>query len=156
MPATNSRRGRIWDNLQRQLQTITVANGYQSELQSVRIAVPNWVDIRADESPLICIIDDVMDFVYHPGKLTERIWTVNLFGIMKGADQDDMEVLLADIEDCLFANVTLSFDNVGPVCSHIRIRNIVTDKQQFYASEGSQLFKVTITIHWTASIQQIR
>lgn len=155
--ATNSRRGRIWDNLIRQLQTITHANGYDSEPAKVTTATPNWNDLRADETPLLVVIDNSQQFNYHAGRLNERVWSLDIFGIMRGQTQDDMEVLLADIEDCLMANVTLTFDNVQPpVCSHIRIRNIVTDRQMFYADEQSQLFKVTIDVIWTNSIQAIR
>lgn len=151
-----SRRGKILVNLQRQLETITQDNGYSQNVVKVTTNVKNWSDTPEAETPIIYMVDEETDYQYRAGTTTERTWTVSLYGVMKNKEQTDLEEFIADVEECLTKNVTLTFDELRPVVSHIRIRNIVTDSQLFSEIEGSQLFKVTLQIHYIACITDIR
>lgn len=152
----SSRRAQILSNLQKQLRTITVANGYTHEVNLVSTDVRGWMEKPVAETPIIYVIDENTDYNYHAGKLTERTWTMGLYGFLRDQTQEDMEEFIADIEDCLMANVTLAFDDTGRVCSQIRVRNITTDNQLFSVIESSQLFKITIDILYTACVDSIR
>lgn len=151
-----SRRGKILKNLQRQLETITIANGYSRAVTTVTTNVKNWRDTPEAETPIIYIIDDNTDYQYHAGRLTERKWTISLFGVMKNQTQLDMEEFIADIETCMMRNSTLNFDGAGPIVGYTKITNIVSDSQLFSEIEGSQLFKVTLEILYTACADNVR
>lgn len=151
-----SRRGKILVNLQKQLETITQANGYSQNVVKVTTAIKNWADTAEAETPIIYIVDESTLYQYRAGTTTERTWTVALYGVMKNKEQTDLEEFIADVEECLTKNVTLTFDELKPVVSHIRIREIVTDNQLFSEIEGSQLFKVTLDIIYIACITDIR
>jgi hypothetical protein len=151
-----SRRGKILQNLQRQLETITVDNGYANSVVKVTTNVKNWADTPEAETPIIYIVDDNTDYNYHAGKTVERSWFVDLYGVMKNKEQVDLEEFIADVEECLTKNQTLAFPETGGIVSHIRIKNIVTDGQLFSEIEGSQLFKVTLQINYIACVTDIR
>lgn len=149
MPEPRSRRAKILVNLQRQLETITVANGYATTLHTVTTRVRNWHETPEAETPCLYIIDENTRYIYHAGKTLEHEWTIGLFGVMKNRSQVEMEELIADIEECLFKNGTLSFDGIrpGPI-SHLRITNVISDSQLFSELEGSQLFKVEVSFKY--------
>lgn len=151
-----SRRAKIMFNLQRQLETITKQAGYSRDVYKVTTNVKEWRATPEAETPVLYIIDDNTDYRYHAGRLTERTWTISVFGVMKNQTQMDMEEMIADIEMCLQANVTLAFPDTGPVCAHHRIMNVVTDNQLFSEIEGSQLFKMTIDVLYTACVDAVR
>lgn len=151
-----SRRGKILVNLQRQLESITTGNGYTNTVYKVTTNLKNWSDTPEPETPVIYIVDESTSYTYHAGTTTEREWAVALYGVMKNREQTDLEEFIADVEECLTKNVTLAFDGAGPVVSHIRIHEIVTDNQLFSEIEGSQLFKVALTIRYIACITNIR
>jgi hypothetical protein len=152
MADPRSRRGRILVNLQRQLETITAANGYAQQVYKVTSNVKNWFETPAAETPVIYIVDEETSPQYHAGKLVEWEWRIGLFGVMRDKTQVQMEEFISDIQDCLFANGTLSFDGIAPgPCAQIRMGNIITDNQLFSEVEGSQLFKVQIVVKYSAS-----
>lgn len=151
-----SRRAQILNNLQRQLETITTGNGYSRNVRKVTTNVKNWRDTPEAETPILYLIDDSTNYRYHPGKLTEREWTISIYGVMKNQTQLDMEELIADIETCLFRNSRLAFPDTGAVAAHMRIQEIVSDNQLFSELEGSQLFKLTVTIIYTACVDDVR
>lgn len=154
--AHRSRRARILENLQRVLEGITKDNGYTTTVQKVTTAVKNWNDTTEPECPVLYLVDENTQYTYHAGKLTERIWTVGIYGVMKNKSQLEMEELISDIEEILVKNQRLHFDDSpGPV-SYSRVQNIITDNQLFSEIEGSQLFKMTITLNYVACVDQIR
>lgn len=157
MSIPRSRRARILINLQRQLETITKANGYTHSIHKVTTNVKNWNDTPEAETPVLYIIDEHTRYIYHAGKTLEHEWNIGLFGVMKNQTQVEMEELIADIEECLMKNVTLQFDEVypGPI-SHLRIQDVVTDNQLFSEIEGSQLFKVLITFKYVGCVDNPR
>lgn len=157
MADPRSRRARIMLNLQRQLQTILKTNGYATDVCTVSFNVKNWHQISEAETPVIYLVDEQTIHEYHPTKTLGKIWTYGLFGYMRGKTQIEMEELIADIEECLFKNITLSFDGIvpGPV-SHMRIRNVTTDNQMFSEIEGSQLFKITLDILFMGCVDNPR
>lgn len=138
-------------NLQKQLETISVANGYAQDVIKVTTNVKNWNDTAAAETPILYLIDEDTTPIYNAGKHVEWEWRIGVFGVMKGYDQLTMEELISDVQDCAFRNQTLSFDGERPgPCAQIRIGSIITDNQLFSEIEGSQLFKVMLTIKYTA------
>lgn len=151
-----SKRGKIFQNLQRQLQTITTDNGYAQTVVEVSFNVKGWLDKVASETPVLYLVDTVTHYTYHAGRLTEREWTIAIVGHMRDRLQSDMEELIADIETCLFKNVTLNFPDTGPTCSHMRVTNIVTDNQLFSEVEGSQLFRVEVMVRYTSPVDNVR
>lgn len=152
-----SRRANILKNLQRQLETISTENGYAHTVHKVSTHVRNWHDLAVAETPVIFIIDENTTYNYNAGRTLEHEWKIGLYGMMKEKSQYEMEEFISDIEECLFKNVTLSFDGQtpGPI-SHLRILDIITDNQLFSEIEGSQLFKVTINLRYVGCVDNPR
>lgn len=152
-----SRRGKILSALRAQLFTIQQNNGYATNVKNVSLDVKLWEELGPTDCPYLFIIDGRTKYQYHPGTLTERLWYVDIFGVLKQGTQLDMEELIADIETCLMNNVTLSADGVtkGPI-DHHRIGEIITDNQLFRQIDGSQLFKITLELVYTAQIGAVR
>lgn len=151
MARPKSRRARIMVNLQKQLETISIANGYATDIIKVTTAVKNWNDTAEAETPVLYLVDELTNPVYGPSKHMEWEWTIGIYGVMKNKDQIVMEECIADVMECLFKNLTLSFDGERPgPASHMRFGGIVTDNQLFSEIEGSQLFKVPVIIKYTA------
>lgn len=151
MPA-NSRRGKILENLIRQLQTITTANGYVNNVHTVTTAVTDWRNKPKAETPIIFVVDESTRYDYSPGRLTERTWTLGLYVIMRNSTQSQLEEFITDIELSLNANQRLAFDDTGAVCAHHRIRNIVTDNQLFSLIDGTQMANITIELIYTQCV----
>lgn len=149
MSADRAQRSLILENLQRQLRTIKAADGYSRDIYDASFDVKTWDQLPEAETPMVYIIDQRTQYQYHPGRLVEVTWDINLFGIMKNASQMEMEDFIADIDICLTKNALLSFPETGQVVSHIRIRDIVTDNQLFSQVDNSQLFKITISLIYT-------
>ena len=116
-------------NLERQLKTITKTNNYSHDVYDVTTNVRDWRSAPEAETPLVFLVDESTNYIYHAGKLTERIWTIGIYVVMRNSTQGDLEEFLTDIEQCLQENQTLYFSDTGSVCSHHRIMNIVTGKQ---------------------------
>ncbi len=157
MSAPRSRRAKILINFQKQLETITTGNGYANTVSKVTTSVKNWNDTPEAETPVLYLIDEHTKYSYNAGKTLEHEWTMGIYGVMKNRDQIQMEELIADIEECLFKNVTLSFDGIvpGPI-SHLRITDITSDNQFFSEIENSQLFKVTIVFRYVGCVDNPR
>lgn len=153
----NSRRGRILKNLLRQLATISKENGYATDLVRATTNIKNWDQTTAAETPVVYVVDMDSNPQYHASKLTEWEWRINLTGLMRDKSQIEMEDLVADIQDCLFKNITLSFDGEIPgPCSQIRIGTIATDGQLMNEIDGSQLFTIQIQVKYTADAFRAR
>lgn len=144
----NSRRGQIFNNLIRQLQTITTDNGYAQNVISVSYIVKTWAQLTEPETPALFIVDETSQWKYHAGQRQEVTWQISIYGVMKNKNQFDMEELVSDIALCLSKNVVLSFTDTGGVCSLIEIKDVVTDNQMFAEIDGSQLFKVIILVKY--------
>jgi hypothetical protein len=152
-----SRRARILTNLQKQLQTITVANGYSRSVHTVTTDVKSWQDTPEAETPVIYIIDNQTNPKHHAGKLIEWEWSVSLFCVMKNRSQIEMEEFVSDVMECVEKNRTLADLTSGArEVSNTRVDGIVTDGQFFSVNEGSQLFRVDLTIFYTACVDAIR
>lgn len=150
---TPSRRGQILTALLKQLQTLTIANGYTFDVYKVTTAVKNWENTPEAETPVIYIVDESTKPVYHAGKLNEFEWQVALYSVMRNRTQVEMEEFISDIMQCLFKNVTLyDPDTEVRTVSHLRILNIISDNQLFSEIENSQLFKITLEIRYTACV----
>lgn len=156
---TMSRRSRILTNLQRQLQSITCENGYSTTVQDVTLDVQNWDQSTEAQCPIIYIVDENAPYKYNPGKLLQIDWIVNLYGVMKGKTQFEMEEFISDIEVCISKNLSLAFPDsvlpgdpnypLGLAVGYTEIQNIITDGQFFSKVDGSQLFKVTLKLTYT-------
>lgn len=157
MDTPKSRRARIMVNLERQLKTITKENGYAVDVVKVTTVVKNWNDVAEAETPILYIVDDDTVPIYGPSKHVEWEWRMGVFGVMKNKSQVFMEELISDVQDCVFKNGTLSFDGEIPgPAAQIRVMNIVTDNQLFSEIEGSQLFKITLAIKYSACADKAR
>lgn len=151
-----SRRARILYALQKVLSGIKKENGFATDVYEVTTSVKSWRDTSEAESPRLYIIDENTQYTYRSTSLTERTWTIGLYGVMKQGDQYQMEEFISDIEECLTSNLKLAYDNEpGPV-SYSRIINIITDNQLFSEIDNSQLFKMTVAFTYTACIDKIR
>lgn len=168
MSEPRSRRAKILKNFQRQLEKIKKADGYAHSVYKVTTNVKSWRDTPEAETPTLYIIDENTRYLYNAGKTLEHEWTIGLFGVMKNKTQLEMEEFIADIEECLFKNVTLYFEDQdltwngglgartpGPI-SHLRINDIVTDNQLFSEIEGSQLFKISIIFKYVGCVDNPR
>lgn len=151
MSIPNSRRGKILNNLVRQLQTITTGNGYHRTVVEVTTTVTDWRSRPEVTTPVLFVCDSTTNYKYHAGKLTERIWTIDIYGVMH-VDQLEMESTVADIEQCLMANQRLAFTDTGAVASYVRIMNIVSDGQLFSEISNLQLFKVTVDVNYVQCV----
>lgn len=151
-----SRRGRILAALQTQLETITTANSYATNVAKVTTVVHNWHETPEAETPVLYLVDEATHVEYHSSRLTERTWTIAIYGVMKNKTQLEMEELIADIETCLVANPTLSFNGERNLISRHRIQSVVTDNQMFSEIEGSQLFKISVDLLYTACLDDVR
>lgn len=149
MPVPNSQRAKILNNLQRQLRTITTTNGYSRNIYDASLTVKTWTQVPEANTPTVFIVDEDAQYTYHPGKLIEVQWNIALYGVMKNKTQLEMEEFISDMDVCLTQNASLSFSDTGKVVSHIRIRNVITDDQLFAEIDGSQLFKMTISLIYT-------
>lgn len=157
MAAPKSRRAKIMVNLQKQLETITAGNGYSRSVHTVTTQVKNWEDTPAAETPVIYLIDNSTEPKYNAGKLLEWDWSMSLFCVMKDCSQVEMEEFISDVMECLYKNVTLADLTTGErTISHLRIENILTDGQFFATHEGSQLFRVDLSLIYTGCIDRIR
>lgn len=144
-----AQRALILRNLQKQLRTITKADGYSANIYDASFDVKTWDQIPESETPMVYIVDENAQYTYHPGRLVEVTWDVSLFCIMKNRSQLEMEDFIADLDICLTKNAPLSFPETGPVINHIRIKNIITDNQLFSQVDNSQLFKMTLSLIYT-------
>lgn len=142
----NTTRGKILNNLQRHLRSITTANDYSRSVVTVTDVVKTWEQWSTAETPVILVVDDKIQINYRAGKHTERELFVDLYVIMKESTQADLEEFISDIEICLAGNNTLYFEDTGNVSSYIRIREIITDAQFFSALNESCLARVKISI----------
>lgn len=156
MSEPRSRRAKILKNLQRQLETIKTTNGYAHSVNQVTTVVKSWRDTPEAETPVLYIVDQNTRYIYHAGKTLEHEWTIGIFGVMRNKSQLEMEELIADIEECLFKNVTLSFDGARGPINHLRITDITTDGQFFSEIEGSQLFEVKISFLYVGCVDNPR
>jgi hypothetical protein len=154
---TLSRRGRILEELIRQLRTITKANGYSCDVVEVSQNVQNWRNKSEVETPLIYVIDQKETRTYGAGRSLQLTWTVELFGCMRNRTQEEMEEFITDIEQCLQKNQTLASEsNPRGTVSHHRIQNVLTDAQMFNEIEGSQLFAVIVDFIYNRCVDEAR
>lgn len=151
MSDPRSRRARILIELINQLKTISVANGYANNVCDVTTVVKSWRTTPEAETPVLYVIDQNTQYLYGPTKTLQHEWTIGIFGVMKNKTQMEMEELIADIEECLFKNVTLNH-----TISHLRILDITTDGQFFSEIEGSQLFEVKINFLYLGCVDNPR
>ena len=152
MAVATSRRANILNNLVRQLETIKIANGYATDVVEVSQNTKNWEQKLEHECPLIYVVDVRTLPKYNAGKLLEWEWTIALIGFMRNRDQTAMEEFISDIMTCLQANQTLAFADTDRTISHHRIIEINTDGQFFNEIEGSQLFRMDVTLIYTGCV----
>lgn len=133
-----SRRMKIIKAIQGILQTITISRGYSRNVCDVRTDAKSWRDVSAPETPVIFIIDDMVQIVRHAGKTREYVWTVRLFGVMKETTLEEFEEFIADVEQCIEDNSHL----VGMV-NKCEIQQVITDNQLFDNTD-TRLFEIEL------------
>jgi uncharacterized protein YkvS len=133
-----SRRMKIIKSLQQILLTITVDRGYSCNIKDVRTDAKSWRDISAPETPILFIIDDMVQITRHAGKTREYTWTVKLFGVLKETTLEEFEEFIADVEQCIEDNSHLA----GTV-NKAEINQVITDNQLF-DNTNTRLFEMDI------------
>lgn len=133
-----SRRMKIIKSIQQILTTITVDRGYVHNIKDVRTDAKSWRDVSAPETPILFIIDDMVQIVRHAGKTREYTWTVKLFGVVKETTLEEFEEFIADVEQCIEDNSHLA----GTV-SKSEVNQIITDNQLF-DNTNTRLFEMDI------------
>lgn len=156
MSVPRSRRAKILTNLIKQLETIKTENGYTTDVREVSMNVKNWETKLEPETPVIYVVDIRTLPKYNAGKLMEWEWTVALIGFMRNRTQMEMEEFMSDILTCLQENQTLAFEDTGRTVAHHRIVEMNTDGQFFNEIEGSQLFRIDMTLLYTACVDDYR
>ena len=154
--AFQSRRARIIEALVKQLKTISIANGYYTNVNEVSLDVKNWQDKPEAETPVLYVIDERTAPQYHAGRTLEVSWFFGIYGYMRNKSQYEMEEFIADIEKCLDNNRQLSFNGERGLVNHHRVIDITTDNQMFSEIEGSQLFKIGLEILYTRCVEDPR
>jgi hypothetical protein len=145
-----SRRMKILIALQEILSTITTSRGYTDTVMDVRMDAKSWKDVSAPETPLIYIMDDIVQITRHAGKTREYVWTIRLFGVSKEKTLRDFEEFIADIEQCIEDNSHLC----GTV-NKCEINQVITDNQMFDNTD-TRLFEVELRCEYIRCHQKPR
>lgn len=133
-----SRRMRILKALQLILQTITISRNYSKSVEDVRMDSKSWKDVSAPETPVIYIIDDIVQIERHAGKTREYVWTVRLFGVMKETTLEEFEEFIADVEQCIEDN-----SHLCGMVNKCEVQQVLTDNQMF-DNTNTRLFEIEL------------
>jgi len=121
------------------LKTISIANGYKSNIKLVSFDVQLWRDLQESQTPSCFIVDGFDARKRQAGKTRFVTWVMDLFGTYKQTDIFSFEEFLADIQQCLEDNAVLA----GTV-SKVEVNGIRTDNQLFSGRDGTHLYNIEI------------
>ena len=133
-----SRRMRILKAIQLILKTITTDRGYSMNVSDVTMDSKSWKDVSAPETPVIYIIDDMVQIERHAGKTREYVWTVRLFGVLKETSLEQFEEFIADVEQCIEDN-----SHLAGMVNKAEIQQVLTDNQLF-DNTNTRLFEIEL------------
>lgn len=145
-----SRRVKILIAIQRILETITTSRGYSKSVVEVRMDAKSWRDVSAPQTPVLFIIDDIVQIQRFVAKNREYVWTVRLFGVLKETTLIEFEEFIADVEQCIEDNSHLC----GQV-SKCEVQQVVTDNQMFDNTD-TRLFEVELRCEYRRCHQNPR
>lgn len=145
-----SRRMKILKALQRILETIKVTKGYTKDIIDVRTDSKSWRDVSAPQTPVIFLMDDMVQITRHAGKQREYVWTVRLFGVLKETTLEEFEEFIADVEQCIEDN----FHLCGTV-NKAEVQQVLTDNQMFENTD-TRLFEIELRCEYIRSHQNPR
>lgn len=128
------------------MNSISIANGYKSNVLEVSFNAKNWRDKTRGNTPTVFIVDDVTSVVRHAGHVREYTWSVSLFCVLRDASVEEFEDFIADLETAVYDNNTL-FGQVNK----IEINEIMTDGQLFaeLTDTGTKLVSIDLDILYT-------
>lgn len=138
------RRRLVLDNLQDQLQAITTANGYNTEVSNVFRHTRTWNEVDSTIRPAICIHPGQTVYEYRPGDCVRAQFTVDLLCYLgfSAADEDtkinEINDLLDDIWVAIFTDTTL-----GGNAIETKILQAWTDEAD---ADGQESLRVTLSI----------
>lgn len=133
-----SRRLKILKALQSILKTVTKSRGYTQDVMDVRMDSKSWRDVSQPDTPVIFLIDDMVQIQRYAGKTREYVWTIRAFGVVKGTTLDEFEEFIADVEQCIEDNSHLC----GTV-NKCEIQQVITDNQMFDNTD-TRLFEIEL------------
>ena len=133
-----SRRLKILKAIQAILSTITESRGYSRTVVDVRTDAKSWRDVSEPETPVIFLIDDLVQIVRYAGKTRAYTWTVRAFGVLKETTLEEFEEFIADVEQCIEDNSHLA----GTV-NKCEIQQVITDNQLF-DNTNTRLFEIEL------------
>ena len=119
----------ILDNVSTVLQTVSVSNGYKTNVQNVEPVGKNFGDMGSGAKPWIGYYPDSETFSYFPGNEIEVSLTVGLICHIAGASQSARSSALNDLLDDIIAVLSLDTTRGG--------KAIATTVTQAQTDEGS-------------------
>lgn len=124
-----SRRKSIVHALTEKIKTISVANGFQTDLEQCAYPFLKFWD-EVDEFPCVYVTPGPEAREYHPGEFKWGYLSISIKVYTRGEDtcQETLENLLEDLEKLIDDNRDLVYDANGNKLTEILITSIVTDE----------------------------
>jgi hypothetical protein len=114
--ATPSRK-LIIDNLKTTLESITVANGYNSTVNTVEVLAKTWLQVSEVVRPWLGIVPQETKYEYLPAGLVRSTMQISVIGHVPNGTYAEKRDRLADLLDDLFAAVNVDTTRAGNAVS---------------------------------------
>lgn len=123
-----SHRYSIAEAITDKLQTISITNGYNTDLFNVETGLVFWDEVN--DFPYVCLVPGDERRKHLPARFVWSFMEVPIKVYCKGETaQIQLEKLIRDIEKCLYSDENLVYDTTnGYKIVEITIDSIVTDK----------------------------
>lgn len=139
-----SKRFRLMEAMRLLMESVTITNGYNTNVIEVSFDVKSWRDKSAPQTPVVYIIDDFTKITKHAGCVREYEWTIRLFGVCREKSMQEFEEFIADLEEAIMTNNSL-FGEVNLMW----VPEITTDNQMFSEFDGTRLYEMTVVLAFT-------
>lgn len=123
-----SHRYSIAEAITNKLKTISITNGYNTDLFNVETGLVFWDEVS--DFPYVCLVPGDERRKHLPARFVWSFMEVPIKVYCKGETaQIQLEELIRDIEKCLYSDENLVYDTTnGYKIVEITIESIVTDK----------------------------
>ena len=123
-----SHRYSIAEAITNKLKTISITNGYNTDLFNVETGLVFWDEVN--DFPYVCLVPGDERRKHLPARFVWSFMEVPIKVYCKGETaQIQLEELIRDIEKCLYSDENLVYDTTnGYKIVEITIESIVTDK----------------------------
>lgn len=123
-----SHRYSIAEVITNKLKTISITNGYNTDLFNVETGLVFWDEVN--DFPYVCLVPGDERRKHLPARFVWSFMEVPIKVYCKGETaQIQLEELIRDIEKCLYSDENLVYDTTnGYKIVEITIESIVTDK----------------------------